>query len=66
MMPGDECVYTYTEVERYQRYPAYFNVTRRGRDGTYVITLRSRDNCSAGIIELSPAQWSAFKLEIGV
>lgn len=64
MMPSDECLYAHTDATGYQRYPAYINVTRRGRDGTYVITVRTRDNCSAGVIELSAAQWAAFKSEI--
>ena len=62
--PGDELIYAYTDPAAYRRYPAYLNVTRREKDGYYVVTVRSRETCSAGQIVLSPAQWAAFKLEI--
>jgi hypothetical protein len=57
------CVYAHTEVGPYNRYPAYLNVSQR-EDGVVEITVRTRDTCGAGMIELSPAMWAAFKLQI--
>ena len=63
-MPGDEIIYGHTEYAAYARYPAYLSVTRRQKDGRYIVTVRSRDTCSAGQIVMTPEEWAAFKLEI--
>jgi hypothetical protein len=64
MNPNEKrCVYAYTEGQPYKNYPAYLNVSKCA-DGGVEITVRSRDTCSAGMIKLSPAEWSAFKLQI--
>lgn len=64
MMPSDETVYAHTEPQPYERYPAYLNITRRGKDGAYVVTVRSRDTCGTGQIVLTPKQWRAFRDEV--
>lgn len=68
-MPGDICLFAHTEsgaptYPTYRQYPAYINVTRREKDGMYLLSVRSRDTCSAGYIELTPAQWATFKSAI--
>lgn len=62
-MERPDTVYAHTEHAHYERYPSYLCVQRMP-NGSYQVIVRSRDTCSAGMIELTPAQFAAFRLSL--